>query len=235
MTRRLEDWQLDMLLGGDGTPEMDAILASSPADQARFAQLRGEEAKLFDQLFRVECPTSLLLGEWHLGLLDKTTSQMISNHIDLCSECENELVVMAEMLDQPLFQTASKHTFQQKRGFGLLKRIVMTLEQALSNIGTQSAPVALRGDSWNAYYSGGDYLLSLTRQEQEQGSALIGSILADSVAGQATLKEESGLIYEAPITDSATFSFDGVTPGEYELVITTQETQLVVPQLHWHS
>lgn len=234
MTRRLEDWQLDMILGGDGTPEMEAILASSPADQAQFAQLRAEEPGFFESLFRIECPTSLTLGDLHLGLLDESMTQMTQQHVNLCSHCSEEFVAITNLLDEPIFKTASARTFQKQNSFGLLKRIVMTLEQALGSLGSQNQAVpALRGESWNAYYSGGDYLLSLTRQQHEQGHALVGSILADSVSGQATLAQSSGLMYEAPITASGSFSFNDVTPGAYELVITTPKAELVVPEIAW--
>jgi len=234
MTRRLEDWELDMLLGGDGTPEMEAILASSPADQAQFTQLRADERGIFESLFRIECPTSLTLGDLHLGLLDESMTQMTQQHVNLCSHCSEEFVAITTLLDEPLFLTASARTFQKEKPFGFLKRIVMTLEQALGSFGSQSlAAPALRGKTWNAYYSGGDYLLSLTRQEHEQGNALVGSILADSISGQVTLTQQSGLIYEAPITESGSFAFNDVTQGAYELVITTPTAELVVPKVAW--
>lgn len=234
MTRRLEDWELDMLLGGDGTPEMKAILASSPADQRQFTQFQAEEPGFFDKLFRIECPTSLTLGDLHLGLLEESMTQMIQQHVNLCTHCGEELVAITTMLDEPIFKTASARTFQKKRSFGFLKRIVMSLEQALGSLGAQSQMTShLRGETWNAYYSGGDYLLSLTRQEREQGHALMGSILADSVSGQAMLRQSSGLIYEAPITAAGTFSFDDVTQGDYELVIETSDVELVVPEVAW--
>ncbi len=234
MTRRLEDWELDMLLGGDGTPEMNAILASSPADQAQFTQLRTEEPSFFKSLFRIECPTSLTLGDLHLGLLKESMTQTIQQHVNLCTHCGEELAVITAMLDEPIFKTASARTFQKENSFGLLKRIVMSLEQALGSLGAKNQPVtALRGETWNAYYSGGDYLLSLTRKQQGEGNALMGSILADSVSGQAMLKQSSGLIYESPITAAGTFSFDDVTQGDYELVIETSDVELVVPEVAW--
>ena len=233
MTRRLEDWELDMLLGGDGTPEMKAILASSPANKTRFAQLHREETSFIEALFRPECPPSLTLGDLHLGLLDQSTAQMMQQHLDLCEHCSEEFVAITTLLDERLFQGASARTFRKESSVGFLKRIVMSLEQAFGALGTLEPE--LRGENkWkNAYYSGGDYLLSLTRQEREQGHALVGSILADSISGQATLTQQSGLIYETHIAAGGTFAFNDVTAGDYELVITTPEAELVVPSLAW--
>lgn len=234
MTRHFEDWQLDMLLGGDGTPEMEAILASSSADQARLAELQHNEQNLISSLFRVECPTSLSLGELQLNLLDHKASNAIHAHLNLCPHCTQEVAMLAEMVTQPVFQSLPSNPFAQKRD-SILKRIIMSVQRLVGDMSAPSELVRVRGKSWNGYYEGEDYMLSLTRQQNERGSALEGSIFGPSVGGYATLKEHSGITYQGAINENGAFSFDGVASGDYELIITTPQVELVVPELDFDA
>jgi hypothetical protein len=229
MTRYLEDWELDMLMGGDSTPEMQAALVGNPENRARWEQLQKDEKTLFANLFRTECPTSLELGEWSLNLVDASRYQVIRSHLDICSHCEEELAAITAVVSKPLFQGNPA-----KMGRSILKRIIMKLEDLLGDgLGQMAfAPVAVRGKSWSVCYAGGDYLLSLTKQETRSGGALIGSILANDLTGHATLKQGPSVVYETPLTESATFTFDDVNPGAYELVIATSDAELIVPELH---
>lgn len=232
MTRYLKDWELDMLLGGDGTPEQEAALVGNAENQARLQQLQKDEKTLFAHLFRTECPTPLELGEWFLKLVDAKSDQVIRSHLDICSHCEEELAAITAVVLNPTFQGVPA-----KRGTGILKRIIMKLEELLGDSQGQMALVpGLRGNSWSSVcYAGGDYLLSLTKQQTMSGGALIGSILATDLTGHAALKQGTTVVYEVALTESATFSFDDINPGFYELVIATPDAELIVPELHIES
>jgi hypothetical protein len=232
MTRHLKDWELDMLLGGDGTPEMEAALVGNPENRARLQQLQKDEKTLFAHLFRTECPTPLELGEWSLNLVDANRYQAIRSHLDICSHCEEELAAITAVVSKPLFEGIAA-----PRGPSILKRIIMKLEELVGAGAGQMTlvPVAVRGDSWSVCYAGGDYLLSLTKQQTMSGGALIGSILATDLTGHAALKQGPSVVYEAPLTESATFTFDDINPGAYELVIATPDAELIVPELHIES
>jgi hypothetical protein len=231
MTRHLKDWELDMLFGGDGTPEMEAALVGNAENQARLQQLQKDESTLFSRLFRTECPTPLELGEWYLKLVDANSYQVIRSHLDMCSHCEEELAAITAVVSKPLFQGVPA-----KRGPSILKRIIMKLEDLIGDGAGQMALAPVRGNSWSSVcYAGGDYLLSLTKQQTISGGALIGSILATDLTGHAALKQGTNVVYQTPLTESATFSFDDINPGFYELVIATPDAELIVPQLHIES
>ena len=155
MSRHLEDWELDMILGGDGTPEMEAALANNITNQKRLAQLQHEEQFLLASLFRVTCPTPLELGEWHLKLLGHKESEAIRSHLDHCSHCEADVTGMVKTMSHLLAESAPKGAFKQNSGQSALKRIIMKLESILGDFGSSraSSPIMLRGASSTVCYA----------------------------------------------------------------------------------
>lgn len=226
MDRPLEDWELDMLLGGDGTPEMEAALQNNPNAQQRLAALAQEERTLRATLYHADCPSPLTLGELHLGLLDESTVQALRHHLDTCPTCPEEFAALRQVMERPLTYGAPA------RSLPSVPRLVMQVAEMLGGLGAAlgTAP-ALRGESRSICYSSGDYLLSLTHQPNPQGVALIGSLFADAAVGQATLMQGTTVISQTSLTESATFSFDAIPPGTYNIVIAMPQVELVIPDL----
>ena len=48
-----------------------------------------------------------------------------------------------------------------------------------------------------------------------------------------TLKQNDTVIVQSPLSAAATFAFERVPPGRYELIVTTSSSELVVPDLHF--
>lgn len=226
MDHPLEDWELDMLLGGDGTPELETMLRNDHAAQQRLAALAQSERNLRVALYHADCPDPLTLGELHLGLLDDDTAQAIRLHLDSCPTCPEEFAALRQVMERPLTYGAPALSLPS------IPRIVMQVAEMLGGLGAAlGAAPALRGESRSICYSGGDYLLSLTHQPNPQGVALVGSLIADAAAGQATLMQGTTVVSQTSLTDSATFSFDAIPPGTYNIVIAMPQVELVIPDL----
>lgn len=225
MTRHLEDWELDCLLGGDGTPEMEAALTGNPTNQARFAQIQQEEGMLVANFFRIECPTALELGEWHLQLLDSDYLKTIGSHLKSCLHCQEEVAAIKP------FVAHARYDFKRTSS-DMLKRIKITLANILDAFGGQlTLTPALRGrKSPPALYAADDYQLSLTPQEQ----MLVGTFVGTPITGSVSLKQGPTIFHETTITENAfTFPFKSIRSGNYDMVISTPEAELVVPALRF--
>lgn len=222
MEGRLEEWELEMLLEGEGTPEMEAALAASPADQARLAALMDQTRALQAALFRVTCPAPLELGEYELGLLEAPRRVAVAAHLDECPHCAEELEGLTAALQAAVRPPATT---------GGLRRIVMRLAGALDGLGSLTPAPALRGADQVDCYIGEDFMLSLARREVAEGIELTGTLLASEGEGRATLRQVEEVVYEAPLSSAATFSFQTVPPGHYDLVVVTPQAELIVSDL----
>lgn len=231
MKRLLEDWELDRVADGEGTPEMHRTLAQSVADQQRLVEIKREEFLLRQTLFRADCPSTLLLGEWQLGMVPTEQAHPLQSHITHCPHCAAELAQIQSAMNAPVSLTPTREP--------ILRRLVMKLESLLDEVAgtTAASPVALRGETWSGLYTSGDYMISLTKRRAKNGYSLQGSVIMPDPAarGQAqlTLKQNETVIVKSPLSAAATFAFDQVPPGRYELIVTTASSELVVPELQF--
>lgn len=224
MARQLEEWEWDMVLEGDAPPEVERAAKATPDYQARLAQARAAHRTLFHHLYRAECPEALELGEWQLQRLGEARQAEIAAHLQGCPHCQEEVEGFARLSELPL-----RAGWQEAAG-QMVKRIVMKLESLLA--GGEGVPaVALRGSAWSACYTGGDFMLTLTRERDPNGAALLGTLLSDEASGEVLLRQAGTVRYKAPIGAGASFSFRGISPGHYDLVIETPTVELVVEDL----
>jgi len=231
MKRLLEDWELDRLADGEGTPEMQRTLAESPTDQQRFQEIRQEEQRLRQTLFRADCPSTLALGEWQFGMVVPEQTVILQSHIAACPHCTAELVQIQSAMNAPVTDSPKREP--------VLRRLIMKLESLLDDIAgtTAASPVALRGETWSGLYTSGDYMISLTKRRVSSGYLLQGSVIMPEpmAKGQAqlTLKQNETVIVKSPLSAAATFTFNKIQPGRYELIVTTSSSELVVPELQF--
>jgi hypothetical protein len=231
MKRLLEDWELDRLADGEGTLEMQRTLAESLADQQRLQEIRREEHLLRQTLFRADCPSTLTLGEWQFGMVAPEQTQRLQRHIADCPHCGAELAQIQSAMNAPVTETPARQP--------VLRRLIMKLESLLDDVAgtTAASPVALRGETWSGLYSSGDYMISLTKRRAATGYLLQGSVIMPEpmAKGQAqlTLKQNETVVVKSSLSSAATFTFDHIQPGRYELIVTTPSSELVVPELQF--
>lgn len=231
MKRLLEDWELDKIADGEGTVEMEQTLANSPADQERLQGIRQEEQSLRRALFRADCPSTLTLGEWQFGMMEGDGARRVQSHIATCPHCAAELADIQSAMNSTVSVPQTREP--------ILRRLVMKLESLLDEVAgtTAASPVALRGETWSGLYSNGDYMISLTKRRAQGGYSLQGSVITPEPMskGQAqlTLKQNDSVIVQSPLSAAATFVFDQVQPGRYELIVTTASSELIVSELQF--
>ncbi len=95
---KLSDSELLAYLAGDADAAISAHLALCHECQQRAAALAAQERRLTVSLYRRECPPSLTLGEYQLGLLSATERRTIARHLHQCPRCTGELQLFTDYL-----------------------------------------------------------------------------------------------------------------------------------------
>ena len=105
----IRDEELLAYLAGEKVrPFVKQHLAHCQCCTAQLVAYERIERTLTSKLYRFDCPPSQVLGEYHLGLLNKEFTAAVSNHLSMCALCAAEVATLTEFLanDQMLARPA---------------------------------------------------------------------------------------------------------------------------------
>jgi hypothetical protein len=100
----IRDEDLIAYLAGDQVhPAVAQHIASCQSCSSRLASYQQVDHALANKLFRYDCPSSHMLGEYHLGMLAQSQVRLVTNHLRVCEFCTAELAQLKSFLaDDPL-------------------------------------------------------------------------------------------------------------------------------------
>lgn len=212
------------------TAEARQHLVECPACAERAAEYQTLTRTFSTRLYRWDCPTTLEISDYATGALTAKRRRAISAHLKHCPHCTEEVEISREFLVQNSPELASSG--------GLTRLFASRIFEA--------AQVGLRGSAdetgWPLEYHMDDITLSLDRTTLSVGSTesmLLGILLSADVARVKALEgvEVRLLISNAPdgvplavdrIDDAASFAFNSVPVGRYDLLIALPEGDLVI-------
>jgi hypothetical protein len=224
-----------LLAYGDG--EADEI-AVKHIDQCAYCAERAlalatDELALRTLFHRVECPDAHTLSEFHLGLLAPEQGAAIKHHLDFCPHCTAELKDLGGFLQEAPSMPVVPSVQRQMR------RLVARLAQSTSDAATQPPAMAFRGAAAappNVYQAedirmvvgleadglraGRKMLLGFTTREGKPIESLTGARVQLSRRGQAVAVEQ--------VDTLGNFIFSDLSSGEYELILSTDQEQVVI-------
>lgn len=95
----IRDEELLAYLAGEYVrPTVVQHLARCQFCTTRLASYRRIEYKLINKLYRWDCPSDQILGEYQLGLLNHEQALTIKRHLENCGHCTAEVTALAEFL-----------------------------------------------------------------------------------------------------------------------------------------
>lgn len=187
------------------------------------------ETNLSANLYRLDCPDSLLLGEYQQGLLPDTAAGPIAAHVRACTHCAAELDTLRQFLAD----------VQPAPGASMVERARTWIARRLPDLGETAVgqpAFAVRGDeAGTLMFAAGDAQLSLEIQadaETPGRKAILGLLFGvDTADLTAQLWQDEALAAETAVDDLGNFLFAGLTPGAYELILSGAELAIHVQEL----
>lgn len=231
----LEDIQLLIYLDGEAEPEVTAHLQACSHCRLRAEKLASLQQGLTRRLYRATCPTSLELGEYHLGLLSPSRTRAIIDHLAMCPLCAEELAKLGTFLSQP---DPRREPSLVQKATGQVKVTIARLlsgpawSGALGGQGLAPALAGIRGDEERPLiFEAGDIQIVLEVQSdvmEPESRSMLGLITglepAHNVA--AHLWQDNQYLSTAAVDDLGSFLFEGITPGSYDLILTAPESEI---------
>jgi hypothetical protein len=182
--------------------------------------------RLKRQLYRVTCPTSTELGDYHLGLLPASQALVVAQHVRQCPLCRSDLVKLEKFLLEE----------QEVTEEGVLGTARVLIARLISgSIGEAARMVpALRGGAKGPLTFEADGVVLVLDIQQNQGgkASILGQVAADDqdqwTGALVEFWQDNELESSTTIDDLGAFRSDGVRPGFKELRIMSKDTSLTV-------
>lgn len=96
----LSDEQLIAALEDEVDAAIKEHLAQCPECRGRLEHMRISQTRLKQKLFRWDCPSSVVLRDYALGLLAEAEHAAAERHINGCPRCQDELRLLDAFLNQ---------------------------------------------------------------------------------------------------------------------------------------
>ncbi len=226
---------IELLAYADNAASLPVLqhLSACPDCRLRAFRLRQEQRTLQTLLRRADCPASLALGEYHLGLTRDPRADDISGHLGQCPACRSEIAELAEflrLLRRPLADAAGSM-------FAALRTVVARLSPgpAGGSFGALAPAVRSAGDDLERtplMYAADDVLVTVDTWVERVGQS--GRVVAGLVVGPADFSGAEASIDAdeppriSPIDGLGNFLFSDVPPGAHQLMVRLPSTGIQI-------
>jgi len=187
------------------------------------------EKNLSSNLYRVTCPSSIDLGEYHLKMLPNEKSKAIHQHLVTCPHCTQELAQLRNYLSE--LAPELDYTFEERVKIFIARMLPGGLDISLA--GMPAPAFALRGESEGPLmFEAGSYQLTLEIQDDPANPGLrtiLGLVIGEAeTLKQVALWQDGRSIQETTIDELGNFVFAGVQPGSYDLILSQVAAEIHV-------
>jgi anti-sigma factor RsiW len=231
----LNDRELLVYIDGEADPQVMAHLERCSYCRQKALRLARLQKRLANELYRFTCPSTLELGEYHLGILPSEQAAAVARHLAECPHCAREVAQLEDFLGE----LAPQLEFSP---FERLKVRVAQLVERGRGVGRAGAPAlapacsGLRGqEEGTRVYQADDVQVVLEVQDdagQQARRALLGLVTQiDGQEFEAHLWRAERLVATAAVDELGNFVMAGLTPGIYELILCSPEVEIHIQSL----
>ena len=225
----LDDGQLLAYLDGEADHQIAAHLAQCPYCREKASHLSRWHSQLTAKLYRVACPSSIELGDYHFGLVSTSQAVTIARHVSECPHCQREVAQLRDYLRgelAPPFEV------------GPLERIKVLVARLVTGPDRASTLAGIRGEATGPItWEADGVLIVLDIQPAADGrSRILGQVAADDqdywTGARVELRQAGELRTTVTVDDLGAFRCEAVSPGPAEILITpSRGSPVLVPNV----
>ena len=220
----LDDTQIVSYVEGEADDAVVAHIKKCPFCSERANRWARLQNGLRKQFYRVDCPTPVELGDYHLGLLPASQALVLAQHLRECSLCRREVTELEDFL----MEVGPEVDF-----LGAVKVLISRLINQTESSYT-SADVILRGETKGPLtFEADGVVIVLDIQPNNQGKVnIFGQVAADDqehwTGALVELRQGDELQFSTVIDDLGTFQYEGIMPGSQALRIISKDSALII-------
>ncbi len=228
----IADHELLSYLYGDADAELTKRIEQSEKYQQRVQLLARNMNSLSGQLFRLECLSTQLLGDYYHGLASPSERAIIQDHLLDCPYCTQELISFKSFIGEP----KSEPSFMEKIRILIARQLSKfdfqsgqlnpAFAQRDINTGGKEGPIIFEDES------GASIQIILDFEDDQTGSFIatgyINGLKEKPVKIDLWMGENP--IQTTVLNPENNFEFSGLLPGTYYLIIKSPEIYLTTEQ-----
>ncbi len=219
----LDDTQIVSYIEGEAAESVVTHIKECPYCSERANQWALLQNSLRKQLYRVTCPTSMELGDYHQGLLSDPRKLVVAQHVRECPLCRREMAELegflaAQITDHGLLGTAKV----------LIARIMG------EENGFMPSHTPLRGEAKGPLMLEADGIVIVLDIQRADGGMvnILGQVAADDqdqwTGASVELHQGGKLQFSTTIDDLGALQAEGIMPGSKELQIISKDNSVIV-------
>ena len=221
----LDDRRLWSYVDNEAEPETMLHLERCEFCSEKAKALAELQARVRSRLYRINCPSSLDLGEYHLGMLPDPKKLVVVQHVRECVHCARELAQLEGYLSK-LGPTGE---------IGLLEGLKVLVARWVGGNpeGISRATSALRGEAKRPItFEADGMVIILDIQPTSEGRvSVLGQVAADDQDGWTgavvELRQADTSPISASLDDLGAFRFEEAHLGSTEITITSSSGIIV--------
>jgi hypothetical protein len=236
----LDDRALLAYLDGEADRQVVAHLERCPHCRERATRLARLQSRLTSELYRLACPSTVELGEYHLGVLPPEQAEAVAQHVAECPHCSRELAQLEGYLAElaPALEPGPL-----ERAGEQIRVLIARLLDRNSGRGPFGQPAVapayagLRGDEEEPLiYQAEDVQVVIQIQqdvERPERKTILGLVvgLGENQELEAHLWQAGQRITVAAVDELGNFVMSDVVSGSYELILSGPEVEIHVQAL----
>lgn len=232
----LDTKQLSAYVDGDVDRQVADHLARCPYCRDRAHRLASWQDRLIARLYRLTCPGSQELGEYHLGLLNPDRAAAIQQHLSECPYCTREDLQLENYL----------RVLEPTIEFSPVERVKVLIAQLISG-GTRDgarqgrlsfapALAGIRGEAEGpSVYQVDDVQIAIEIQDDAElpgRKIVLGLVTGPGSSGlNVTLRQADQIVATTSVDPTGNFLIPRLDPGNYQLILIRPEMEIHVQSL----
>lgn len=231
----LDDGMLLVYLDGEADPMVAAHLEKCSHCRERAGRLGRLQERMRAEMYRIDCPTSLELGEYQLGMLADAQARTIARHLKECPLCSREVSQLKTYLGD--LSSDLEFSFADRIKV-LVANLVRAGDRADPLGGPALAPAfaGLRGEEIGPrLYQAGEAQVDIeiqddaARGDRKTLLALVTGIDTSELVAHLWLAGRR--VGEVPVDELGNLVVPNLAPGSYELILSGPEVEVHIRDL----
>ncbi len=210
----------------ESNQEIALHLTSCPYCRQKAETLERFQKTLTSQLYRIDCPSPLELGEYHLRMVPASQMLIIRQHLQECPHCAREVAQLEEFFLGDLVPM----------GNSLLGQARVLIAKFVNGKPGESTPTfaALRGEVKGPITLEAEGLIIvLDIENTNEGKVnILGQVAADDqdqwTGALVKVHQDGELEFSTTVDDLGAFRSEGIMPGSKELQMISKDNSLII-------